>query len=365
MIKMLLILGFITLLGNSYAQITTSEVKVEQTGNLTTINGQTTISGIITSNGLKIPDAFTLGVGHSPAAIEIQLSPGSYNAFRAFNDSQGIGTIHFFDDTWNSGNPSNSAGAINLDAHTAVTLGPWNNPTAYFRESDGFVGIGTENPAHRLSVTGGTQTQGIRIPGRYTFGQHQSAIEMEIPTNSYNAIRGFNGSQSIGSIHFFDDTWYPGDPSQSAGSINLDGGIAVTLGPWNNPTAYFRRNDGFVGIGIENPTEKLHVNGNIRANAPIWSDFVFEDDYQLRSLEEVEEHIIKKGHLPEIPSELEVAENGINLGEMDAKLLQKIEELTLYMIDINKKLKSQSERVKQLESENSELKEKVKHLANE
>ncbi len=60
------------------------------------------------------------------------------------------------------------------------------------------------------------------------------------------------------------------------------------------------------------------------------SDFVFENDYELRTLEEVEQHINEKGRLPEIPSETEVTENGINLGEMNAKLLQKIEELTLY-----------------------------------
>jgi len=88
-----------------------------------------------------------------------------------------------------------------------------------------------------------------------------------------------------------------------------------------------------------------------------WPDYVFETDYELRTLEELEEHIAEKGHLPEIPSEAEVTYNGINLGEMDAKLLQKIEELTLYMIDMNK-------RVNQLEQENSKLKENNQELKN-
>ena len=87
-------------------------------------------------------------------------------------------------------------------------------------------------------------------------------------------------------------------------------------------------------------------------------NFVFESGYELRTLEEVEEHIKEKGHLPEVPSEAEVVENGINLGEMDAKLLQKIEELTLYMIDMNK-------RMNQLEMENQELKAKVNKLEND
>jgi len=71
----------------------------------------------------------------------------------------------------------------------------------------------------------------------------------------------------------------------------------------------------------------------------------------------VEEHIKEKGHLPEIPSEGEVTENGINLGEMNAKLLQKIEELTLYPIEQNKELKN-------AQAEISKLNEKVSQFEN-
>jgi hypothetical protein len=83
-----------------------------------------------------------------------------------------------------------------------------------------------------------------------------------------------------------------------------------------------------------------------------WSDFVFKKEYNLPTLEEVEKHINEKGHLENIPSEEEVLKNGINLGEMDAKLLQKIEELTMYMIEQNK-------RMNKLEKENQELKNKI------
>ncbi|MGS2741648.1 hypothetical protein [Sinomicrobium sp. M5D2P17] len=98
---------------------------------------------------------------------------------------------------------------------------------------------------------------------------------------------------------------------------------------------------GNVGIGTTNSNNwKLAVNGNIRAKEikveTGWSDFVFEDSYNLPTLEEVEQHIKEKGHLKDIPSAKEVEENGIFLGEMDAKLLQKIEELTLYMIELKK-----------------------------
>ncbi len=93
-----------------------------------------------------------------------------------------------------------------------------------------------------------------------------------------------------------------------------------------------------------------------------WSDFVFKSNYNLRTLDEVEKHINENGHLPEIPNEAEVNENGINLGEMDAKLLQKIEELTLYLIEQNKQNKEQQKRIEKLEKVNSEL---LKKLENE
>ncbi|KAA1247853.1 hypothetical protein [Aquimarina sp. RZ0] len=99
---------------------------------------------------------------------------------------------------------------------------------------------------------------------------------------------------------------------------------------------------GNVGIGTNNPDATLAVNGNIhtkevKVDLNGWPDYVFEDDYKLPTLQQVEDHIIEKGHLENIPSAAEVTENGIQLGEMNAKLLQKIEELTLYMIEQNKK----------------------------
>ena len=96
--------------------------------------------------------------------------------------------------------------------------------------------------------------------------------------------------------------------------------------------------DGNVGIGIDNPKNKLDVNGTIKAKEikveldPEWPDFVFKKGYKLPTLEEVKKHIEEKGTLPGIPSESDVKANGVNLGEVNALLLQKIEELTLYVI---------------------------------
>ena len=147
-----------------------------------------------------------------------------------------------------------------------------------------------------------------------------------------------------------------------------------------------------VGLGTT-PTQKLDINGNIRTTGKLlvgnisdttinslsdyslavngsvlftlatvklfsnWPDFVFKKNYQLKTLEEVEKHIAEKGHLPNVPSAQEVAKNGINVAEMDAKLLEKIEELTLYSIEQNKQ-------IKKLQEENSELKKQAEKIEN-
>jgi hypothetical protein len=99
---------------------------------------------------------------------------------------------------------------------------------------------------------------------------------------------------------------------------------------------------GYVDIGTKKTTDKLAVNGKIRAKEikvePESADFVFESDYTLRSLKETEVFFKMDDHLPEIPFAKEVEENGINLGEMNAKLLGKIEEQTLHIIDQNKRI---------------------------
>jgi hypothetical protein len=120
------------------------------------------------------------------------------------------------------------------------------------------------------------------------------------------------------------------------------------------------RGDGNVGIGTTLPQYRLSVNGTIGAKEIIvtntgWADHVLKPAYRLRPLSEVRAHIQQHHHLPGIPSEREVREKGVSLGEMQAKLLANIEELTLHMIH-------EHERNDMLERQNRELQARIARL---
>jgi hypothetical protein len=112
---------------------------------------------------------------------------------------------------------------------------------------------------------------------------------------------------------------------------------------------------GNVGIGTQNPNQKLTVNGTIYGkevkvdlNVP-GPDYVFEKDYKLPSLEDIKSYIDQHKHLPEVPSAKEMEQNGIKVSEMNMILLKKVEELTLYVIELKKE---NQEIKKQLEKKN-------------
>lgn len=117
---------------------------------------------------------------------------------------------------------------------------------------------------------------------------------------------------------------------------------------------HFIQNGNF-GIGTTNPTSKLTVAGNIasrevKVTVDAGADFVFENDYNLPSLESVHNFIKENKHLPEIASAQEMEKNGINLSAMNIKLLQKIEEMTLYMIEMKRQIEKQNEEIKVLKT---------------
>jgi hypothetical protein len=119
---------------------------------------------------------------------------------------------------------------------------------------------------------------------------------------------------------------------------------------------------GNVGIGTTSTgVHKLAVEGSIgarkvRVTATDWADYVFEDNYALPSLQELERYVKEHKHLPEIPTAVEVEREGIDLGEMNKKLLQKVEELTLYLIEERKVNEAQEERIRRMEEEMGRMK---------
>ncbi|ASZ11360.1 hypothetical protein KTO58_18355 [Chitinophaga pendula] len=122
----------------------------------------------------------------------------------------------------------------------------------------------------------------------------------------------------------------------------IDGGDIVLL-PGGN---------GNVGIGVQAPPAKLTVNGVVLATRMrvsqnlTWPDFVFKKDYQLPSLQELDTYIQQHQHLPEIPSAQDIARDGQDLGEMNRLLLKKLEEVTLYIIQQDKRINALEQQLK-------------------
>ena len=108
----------------------------------------------------------------------------------------------------------------------------------------------------------------------------------------------------------------------------------------------------FVEKGIRTRKVKVDISS--------WPDYVFDEQYKLQDLAELEMYVRKNKHLPEVPSAQEVEREGVNLGDNQAILLKKIEELTLHLIEMNQRVIEMDKRVQQLESENKILKEEIK-----
>ena len=114
---------------------------------------------------------------------------------------------------------------------------------------------------------------------------------------------------------------------------------------WDGQSLFVVNENGNIGIGVANPQNKFEVCGVMKAKEAIiriegWCDYVFDESYCLLPLTEVEEFVKANKRLPEVPSETEIVESGLPLGEMVKLQMKKIEELTLYVIELEKRLTS-------------------------
>lgn len=230
--------------------------------------------------------------------------------------------------------------------------------------SDGKIGIGTSSPEFNFHIK--STLLGETVNSKSILVNLESSV---VSNNSKFQILNKRNSNGPNWLNTSLRLQRVVDAAEMAfidfGIEGKNGSYGLAFGTRNgfNGTQQTRmviESDGNVGIGTINPGSwKLAVNGKIRAKEikveTEWSDFVFYDNYKLPTLQEVENHIKERGHLKDIPSAKEVKENGIFLGEMDSKLLQKIEELTLYTIQQEKKIKEQANKIENLESLNNKL----------
>ena len=216
--------------------------------------------------------------------------------------------------------------------------------------SSGNVGVGTSSPANKLEIKDNSTGQSIRIaPDQSTIGANILGYELNMMAtvpSAYGSWSAVGGHIRLGGSSRGDDF--------RSGIAFLSNGIE---------RARILENGNF-GIGTTNPQAKLAVNGDIfskkvKVMQTGWPDYVFEPSYKLLSLKEVEAFIQQYKHLPDVPTAKEVEKNGLDIGENQATLLQKIEELTLYAIEQDKKIEAQQKEIATLKEQN-QLLEKLK-----
>jgi hypothetical protein len=199
-------------------------------------------------------------------------------------------------------------------------------------ETGGRTGIGTLNPAEALHVVGNIRADNLMLASGTVISSsgrlHVSGEEILYILNKSGVTIG--------------KEW------GGTGDLRVQGN--TTIGPVTSTPAGYSL---YVANGIL--TEKVKVAIKTTAN---WSDYVFDKNYRLMPLAKVEKYIEQIKHLPGIPSANEVVKEGIDLADMNAKLLAKVEELTLYMISINKHLTTQEKKLAQQQKEIMALKKK-------
>ncbi len=241
----------------------------------------------------------------------------------------------------------------------------------------GNVGIGTASPQTMLHIYGSTAVRAETSGGNSKTG-------FEMASAYYGGVGSglyfFPGGSSIGNNAFAENV----NGAIETNMVALAGGN-IKLGTAGGQSTQLYTNslarlsilaNGNVGIGTTTPDSKLAVNGTIHSKQVTidlngWADYVFNKDYALPSLSDVKTYIDQNHHLPEVPSEKEITEKGLNLGEMNKLLMKKIEELTLYLIEKDKQIETQNGLLKtqqslllKIQQDQQNLDKKVENILN-
>jgi hypothetical protein len=296
------------------------------------------------SEKMRITDDGYVGIGTAAPTAPLNVSTSAQVMSVFQNPGVGNSWISVMN---NTGHMNLGIGAFTPHPYVWSSTGNFfigndGNPTLFVSGmGNGNVGIGTTTPLTKFDINTAQSLDGLRIT-------HNN--------NGFVTLRSTSLGQSA-----YNNITQAGDAGivygSNSGGIGT-GNFGFVIAPWANAESGMRIDkDGNVGIATSNTVGyKLAVNGNaiflkvVVKQKQNWSDYVFYNDYRLRPLSEVEQYIQQNHHLPEVPSATEVEKNGLDVGDNQATLLKKIEELTLYLIDFKKQIEQQQKEIQQLKS---------------
>jgi len=223
--------------------------------------------------------------------------------------------------------------AVNvLFAQTWVTSGS----NLYLSPTTALLGIGTSTPAYKLDVTGTIHAAGGVIVDAQTSGSIGGWFRGVASGDANVVLQGDAGSWPafwISGTQTYLKIGANGGTEPGTGAINIDGSGHVGIGTLNTSGYNLNVN----GTAVFDGVTVKSFSGNNPKSTP-WADYVFDKNYQLPTLYSLADYIKANNHLPGIPTTAEVEKNGVDLGVTEAKLLEKIEQLTLYTIDLQKQI---------------------------
>jgi len=312
---------------------------------MTVANGTTSLSTKMTLLG----DG-KLGVGTASPITTLNIAGGNWDLATTNGDfAIGNSTYRLKFGVATGGGGAGDARIYTTGGTNRTIFG--SNTSDIMTVSETGVGIGTITPSTGLQIEGTTSNQtelNITAPNSAiaTLSFSRAAGTLAAPTataSAYNLgwinFNGYNGtsfltSSSIRSLT--SELW------SSTGRGSYLSFYTTNAGTTSMLERLRIDDNGNIGIGTSTPDNKLDVLGTIRANEVIvetgWADYVFQDDYKLKPLSEVEAFIKENKHLPSLPSATKIQEKGAHVAELMTKMMEKIEELTLYSIEQKKEI---------------------------